>query len=40
MAIKIAVLKETKPGEKRVAVVPAVAARLECLGASVTCPAT
>lgn len=36
MAIKIAVLQETKPGEKRVAVVPAVAARLERLGASVT----
>ncbi len=35
MAIKIAVLKETRPGEKRVAMVPAVAARLERLGASV-----
>jgi len=35
MAIKIAVLKETKPGEKRVAVVPTVAAGLERLGASV-----
>lgn len=36
MAIKIAVLKETRLGEKRVAMVPVVAARLERLGASVT----
>lgn len=36
MAIQIAVLRETGPGEKRVATVPAVAARLARLGASVT----
>src|SRR5690349_19102554 len=36
MAIEIAVLRETGPGEKRVATVPAVAARLARLGASVT----
>ncbi|MGN6091996.1 MAG: NAD(P) transhydrogenase subunit alpha [Luteibacter jiangsuensis] len=36
MAIDIAVLRETGPGEKRVATVPAVAARLARLGASVT----
>ncbi|NID05996.1 NAD(P) transhydrogenase subunit alpha [Luteibacter jiangsuensis] len=36
MAIEIAVLRETGPGERRVATVPAVAARLARLGASVT----
>lgn len=35
MAIEIAVLRETGPGEKRVATVPAVVARLARLGASV-----
>lgn len=34
MPIKIAVLKETKPGEKRVSMVPSVVQRLERLGAS------
>lgn len=36
MVIEIAVLRETRPGEKRVATVPAVVARLARLGASVT----
>ncbi len=36
MAIEIAVLREAGPGERRVATVPAVAARLARLGASVT----
>ncbi|MCX2698838.1 NAD(P) transhydrogenase subunit alpha [Ochrobactrum chromiisoli] len=36
MAIQIAVLRETKPGEKRVATVPIVATRLARLGAAVT----
>ncbi len=35
MTIKIAILKETSPGEKRVATVPAVVPRLAHLGASV-----
>ncbi|EIZ78311.1 NAD(P) transhydrogenase alpha subunit [Novosphingobium sp. Rr 2-17] len=36
MAIEISVLRETRPGEKRVATVPMVASRLARLGASVT----
>lgn len=35
MSIKIAVLKETKPGEKRVSMVPSVVQRLERLGSSI-----
>ena len=36
MTIKISVLKETKDGEKRVAMVPAVAPRLAKLGATLS----
>jgi len=35
MPLKVAVLRETRPGEARVAIVPAVAAQLEKLGAEV-----
>ena len=35
MAVKIAVLKETRPNERRVAMVPAVADKLAKLGAEI-----